>query len=197
MKGEQFHIALVDDAKLFCVKTPRTIPYTHRGCVSSGGAPTPLAHRCSWWWKLPHIVKTWSDMGMGHLWLKWVRHLWLKYVSTQRNIFTKINTKKGYHQCPLDRESQDLTTFINPFGRFKFVCAPYGISSISKDYKCRMDKAFIGLPGFRCVIDNIMIYDHRAEHVSHVRKFLQPSAEKISPSTSQNENLFKLQSTLL
>ena len=50
-------------------------------CVSSGGAPTPLAHRCSWW-KFPHIlikckVKTWWDMRMGHLWHKWVGHLQL------------------------------------------------------------------------------------------------------------------------
>ena len=47
-------------------------------CVSSGGAPTPLAHRCSWWWKFPHKlkcgVKTWWDMGMGHLQLRWVEH---------------------------------------------------------------------------------------------------------------------------
>ena len=55
-----------------------------KNCVSSGRVPTPLAHRCSWWWKFPHIlkceVKTWWDMGMGHLWLKWVGHLWLKWV---------------------------------------------------------------------------------------------------------------------
>ena len=89
-------------------------------------------------------------------------------------IFTKIDAKKGYHQCPLKRESQDLTTFITPFGRFKFLRAPYGISSISEHYNHRMDEAFIGLPGFRRVVDDIVIYDqNKAEHVSHVRKFLQ------------------------
>ena len=30
MKGEQFHIALVDIAKPFCIKTPRTIAYAYR-----------------------------------------------------------------------------------------------------------------------------------------------------------------------
>ena len=52
--------------------------------VLSGGAPTPLAHPCLWWWTFPHILKcelkTWWDMGMGHLWLKWVGHLWRKLV---------------------------------------------------------------------------------------------------------------------
>ena len=64
-------------------------------------------------------------------------------------IFTKMDAKKGYHQCPLDQESQDLTTFITPFGRFKFLRAPYGISSISEHYNRRMDEAFADLPGFR------------------------------------------------
>ena len=94
-------------------------------------------------------------------------------------IFTKIDAKKGYHQCPLDKESQDLTTFITPFGRFKFLRAPYGISSISEHYNRRMDEAFAGLRGFRRVVDDIVIYDqNRAEHGPHVRQFLQQCAEK-------------------
>ena len=34
-EGEQFHIALVDDAKLFCVNTHRTIPYAYRASGAS------------------------------------------------------------------------------------------------------------------------------------------------------------------
>ena len=30
MEGEYFHIALMDDAKTFCVRTPRTIPFAFR-----------------------------------------------------------------------------------------------------------------------------------------------------------------------
>ena len=30
MKGEQFHIALVEDTKPFCVNTHETIPYAYR-----------------------------------------------------------------------------------------------------------------------------------------------------------------------
>ena len=94
-------------------------------------------------------------------------------------IFTKIDAKKGYHQCPLDKESQDLTTFITPFGRFKFLRARYGISSISEHYNRRMDEAFAGLPGFRLVVDNVVIYDqNREQHGSHVRQFLQRCAER-------------------
>jgi hypothetical protein len=45
-------------------------------------------------------------------------------------IFPNIDAKKGYHQCPLDQESQNLMTYITPFGHFKFLRAPYGIAFI-------------------------------------------------------------------
>ena len=56
---------------------------------------------------------------------------------------------KGYHQCPLDEESQALTTFITPFGHFKYLRALYGLSSIVEYYNCRMAEAFKGLYGFK------------------------------------------------
>ena len=87
--------------------------------------------------------------------------------------FTKLDTLKGYHQCPLDEESQLLTTFITPFGRLKYLRAPYGTSSISEHY-CRMDEAFAGLSGYRRIVDDVVIYDSDiTQHASHVKEFLQ------------------------
>jgi hypothetical protein len=63
--------------------------------------------------------------------------------------FTMFDALKGYHQCPMDEESQTLTTFITPFGRYKFLRAPYRISSISEHYNRRMDEAFTGVEDFR------------------------------------------------
>ena len=52
----------------------------------------------------------------------------------EAKIFSKFDTVKGYHQIPLDEESKDLTTFITPFGRFRYERAPFGICSISEHY---------------------------------------------------------------
>ena len=94
-------------------------------------------------------------------------------------IFTKLDALKGYHQCPLDEASQLLTTFITPFGRFKFLRAPYGISSISEHYNRRMDEAFSGLSGYRRIVDDVVIYDSDKEkHESLVRQFLQRCADR-------------------
>ena len=59
--------------------------------------------------------------------------------------FTVLDAMKGYHQCPLDQDSQLLTTFITPFGRFKYLRAPYGKSSISEHYNGHMAEALADL----------------------------------------------------
>ena len=93
--------------------------------------------------------------------------------------FTVLDAMKGYHQCPLDPDSQLLTTFITPFGRFKYLRAPYGICSISEHYDRRMAEAFVGLTGFRRVVDDIIIYDdNELEHAAHVKQFLQCCVDK-------------------
>ena len=93
--------------------------------------------------------------------------------------FTVFDALKGYHQCPLDEESQKLTTFITPFGRFKYLRAPYGISSISEHYNRRMDEAFTGLSDFRKIVDDVVVFDSDPKtHVQHVRQLLRRCEEK-------------------
>jgi len=99
--------------------------------------------------------------------------------ATKAKFFTVLDALKGYHQCPLDHDSQALTTFITPFGRYKYLRAPYGTSSISEHYDRRMAEAFTGLTGFCCVVDDVIIYDSdEDQHAAHVRQFLQCCADK-------------------
>ena len=79
----------------------------------------------------------------------------------EAKFFTVLDAKKGYHQCPLAEASQLMTTFITPFGRFKYHRAPYGLSSIAEHYNRRMADVFQGLAGFRRIVDDIIIYDVR------------------------------------
>ena len=66
-------------------------------------------------------------------------------------------------------QSQFLTTFLTPFGHFKYTQVPCGLSSIAKHYNRRTAEAFEGLPGFHGVVDDIIIYDKdEASHTNHV-----------------------------
>ena len=99
-------------------------------------------------------------------------------IESSQAIFTTLDALKGYHQCPLDVESQELTTFITPYGRFQFLRAPDGISSILEHYNCRMAEAFVGLPGYRRIVDDVVTYSNAdTSHADHVHKFLQKCPE--------------------
>ena len=91
--------------------------------------------------------------------------------------FTVLDAMKGYHQCLLDQDSQLLTAFIIPFGRFKYLHAPYGISSISEHYNHHIGEASADLLRFRRIVNDIVIYDGD-DHIAHVREFVQHCADK-------------------
>ena len=195
MEGEEFHITLTEHAKPFCVNAPRSVPYAYRDKLKAELdllqhqqiiAPTTEATE----WCAPIVVtpKKNSDkirmcVDLSHLNRFVVRERFWSITPAQAvadiaasdaKIFTIIDALKGYHQCPLDLQSQPLTTFITPFGRFKYLRAPYGISSISEHYNRRMIEAFEGLSGFRRVVDDFIIYDNNMEdHIVHVKQCLK------------------------
>ncbi|QQP57647.1 Uncharacterized protein FKW44_002706 [Caligus rogercresseyi] len=73
--------------------------------------------------------------------------------SPKDKYFAKLDLVKGYWQMPLAEESQDLTTFITPFGRFKYLRSPMGFISTGDSYSYRGDIAIDGLPVQKVVDD--------------------------------------------
>ena len=93
----------------------------------------------------------------------------------EAKIFSKFDAVKGHHQIPLDEESKDLTTFITPFGRFRYERAPFGICSISEHYKRRMNESLENLSNIVKIDDNCV---YSKDFDSHVRAFLQRCRDK-------------------
>ena len=200
MEGERFHIALTPNAKPFCVNTPRAIPFAYReklkaeiDLLVSQNVIAPVTEPTEWCAPIVVTPKKGTDkirmcVDLSHLNKYVLRERYqsptpaqavANIAASEAKVFTVLDALKGYHQCPLDDESQNLTTFITPFGRFKYLRAPYGISSISEHYNRRMAEAFTGLSGFRRVVDDIVIYDSNpADHVVHVKQFLQRCVER-------------------
>ena len=210
MPGESFHISLTEDARPFCVNTPRTIPLAYRDKLKQEidllveqSVIAPVTEPTDWCAPIVVAPKKGTDrirmcVDLSKL-NRYVRRE--RYPSTtpaeavadihqsQAQFFTVFDALKGYHQCPLDEESQKLTTFITPFGRFKYLRAPYGISSISEHYNRRMDEVFTGIQGMRKIVDDVVIFDHdQQQHVAHVRAILKLCGEK---GISLNREKFK------
>ena len=51
-----------------------------------------------------------------------------------------------------------LTTFNTPFGRFRWLRMPFGISTAPEEYQRRQDQAVEGLPGVLSIADDILVY---------------------------------------
>ncbi|GFN86353.1 Pol polyprotein [Plakobranchus ocellatus] len=71
-------------------------------------------------------------------------------------LFTKLDCNSGFHQMPLAEESQKLTTFITPFGRFCYKRLPFGISGPELFHR-EMSQLVDDIPGVLCDIDDILI----------------------------------------
>ena len=196
MEGEKFHIAPTDDAQPFCVKAPRAIPFAYRDklkaeleLLQEQGIIAPVTEPTEWCAPIvvaPKKIRMCVDLSRLNRFVKRERYqsttpaqAVADIAAQNARVFTKLDDLKGYHQCPMDEESQLLTTFITPFGRFKFRRAPFGISSISEHYNRRMDEAFAGLLGYRRIVDDVVIYDSDVtQHTTHVREFLQRCAKR-------------------
>ena len=199
MQGEEFHIEIDDTAKPFCVHTPRTIPFAYRdklqaelNLLESQHIITPVTEATTWCAPIVVTPKKNSEkirmcVDLSHLNRFVIRERYQSptpaeavadIAASDAKIFTVLDALKGYHQCPLDQVSQSLTTFITPFGWYKYLRAPYGISSISEHYNRKMTEAFRGLTGFRRIVDDFVIYDSNiSDHENHVKQFLQCCAD--------------------
>ena len=100
-------------------------------------------------------------------------------------VFSVCDAKDGFLQIRLDKASQDLTCFHTPFGRYKWLRLPFGISSAPEEFQRRTLEILEGLDGVFAKADDIIIggvgdsYEEAVrDHDSHMRKFLERCRER-------------------
>lgn len=72
-------------------------------------------------------------------------------------IFRKLDCNSGFHQIVLHEDFQKLTTFITPFGRYRYKRLPFGISSGPEIFHREMTHILSGIPGVICDIDDVLV----------------------------------------
>ena len=81
----------------------------------------------------------------------------LKKLDPSAVVFAKMDCLQGYFQIPLAEESRDITTFVSPYGTFRYCVAPMGVPSSSDEYNRRSDDALAGLEGVHKLVDDILV----------------------------------------
>jgi transposase InsO family protein len=82
--------------------------------------------------------------------------------------FTTLDAKQGFHQIRLDDKSSKLTSFITPYGKFRYTRLPMGICNAPEIFHQRMIDVFASLPGVEIYIDDILV--HAATFEEHSRR---------------------------
>lgn len=93
-------------------------------------------------------------------------------------IFSKLDTKAGYWSIHLDEESQIMTTFHTPFGRYCWKRWPFGLSVSQDLFQAKMDQILEGLHGVASIADDIVVYGKdEEEHDRNLTALMERAAE--------------------
>ena len=72
---------------------------------------------------------------------------------------TVMDAWNGYHSVPLREEDRHLTTFITPFGRWRYTRAPQGYLSSGDGYNRRFDSILSDFERKERCVDDTIFYD--------------------------------------
>ena len=92
--------------------------------------------------------------------------------------FSKLDAKNGYWSVKLDEESQLLTTFNSPFGRYCFMRMPFGLVMSQDVFQQKMDQIFKRCPGTVGIADDVAVFGRtEAEHDANLHNLMKVATE--------------------
>ena len=93
-------------------------------------------------------------------------------------VYSKLDASQGFYQIKLSEKSSYLTTFITPFGRYRYLRLPFGISSAPEAYHQKINELFQGVPNVDTSMDDIVVWgDTHKAHYESLRRVLQIAKE--------------------
>ena len=95
-------------------------------------------------------------------------------------VFTTLDAKDGFYQISLDETSSKLTTFWTPFGRYRYLRMPFGVSAAPEEFECKLHEHLSDLEGMEVLRDDILVTgsgdtlaDATADHDQNLLRLLK------------------------
>ena len=95
----------------------------------------------------------------------------LNHKFANAKFFSKLDGKAGYWSIKFDEESQKLTTFQTPFGRYCFLRLQFGLSITQDIFQLEMDRILEKCTGVCGIADDFVVYG--ATEVEHDHTLMQ------------------------
>ena len=84
-------------------------------------------------------------------------------------VFSTIDLRSGYHHIALGKSSRAKTTFVMPFGKYKFLMVPFGLAQAPAYFQLLMNKVLKGLKFTMTYLDDIIIFSQdELQHLEHL-----------------------------
>ena len=105
--------------------------------------------------------------------------------------FTILDARCGYWNVKLDEESSYYTTFNTPFGRFRFLRLPFGVSCAQDIFQKKVDETFGDMPGVAGIADDVVIFGHQedgSDHDANLRRVMERARQagvKLNPEKAR------------
>jgi len=186
-------IFVKDDAKPFAVHTPRVIPLAWRNDVKTEldsmvtqGIITPTGGEPSQW--CHPLVAVAKPKGGVRITVDLTKlnsqvlrpahpsptpHVAVRHINPKAQYFSTLDALYSYWQIPLEEQDQHLTTFITPYGHFRFCRGPMGFAATGDEYCRRGDIALDGVQQCVKVVDDVLLWDEDyASHLQQVQEVL-------------------------
>ena len=113
-------------------------------------------------------------------------------------VFTTLDAKDGFYQIALDEESSKLTTFWTPFGRYRYLRMPFGISAAPEEFECKLHERLDDLKGVEILRDDMLVVGYgdtqeeaRQDHDENLLNLLNRAREVNLKLNSKKMNLRK------
>lgn len=113
-------------------------------------------------------------------------------------IFSTIDAKKGFWQVELTERSSKLTAFWTPFGKFRYLRLPFGLSTAMEIFQKKMLEITNGLKGVHVLADDILVVgygdnedDAQKNHDENLEKLLDRLRKENVKLNEEKTNLCK------
>ncbi|XP_022806614.1 uncharacterized protein K02A2.6-like [Stylophora pistillata] len=77
---------------------------------------------------------------------------------SKARVFTVLDAKNGFWHIQLDESSSFATTFGTPWGLYRWLRLPFGVSPAPEEFQRRFDIALEGLQGQTAIADDILVF---------------------------------------
>lgn len=110
-----------------------------------------------------------------------------------KSVFSVLDLSDGFYNIKLTEESKKLCTFSSPFGCYRFLRLPFGLSIAPEIFQKYSEKTFGDIPGVVVYCDDLLICANSDDEHDKILKQVLERAKNCNVKFNKNKFQYKLE----